>query len=82
MKKKNTATVSFSATLAGHENSFEEYLVETQSIQEVKKKVTLALDKLTERQKEMVQLRYYESLTVEDIARKTGLSNKTVYMER
>lgn len=79
VKKKNMASVTFSATVAAHENSFEEYLVETQSIQEVKRKVTLALDKLTDRQKEMVQLRYFESLTVEDIARKTGLSNKTVY---
>jgi RNA polymerase sigma factor (sigma-70 family) len=78
-KKKNVASLSYSATMADHEGSFEEYLVEKQSIQDVKQKVAIAIGKLTERQKELVQLRYFESLTVEDIARKTGLSSKTVY---
>jgi RNA polymerase sigma factor (sigma-70 family) len=77
--KSQVATRAFSASYPGHEDSFEEHLVEKQLLHEVKLKVSLALEKLTDRQKQLVQLRYFESLTVEDIARKTGLSAKTVY---
>jgi RNA polymerase sigma-70 factor (ECF subfamily) len=79
VKKKNRAILSFSESLSGQENSFEEYLVEKQSVQELKQRISVAIDSLTDRQKQLVQLRYFESLTVEDIARKTGLSAKTVY---
>ena len=77
--KKQLASRAYSSAYPLHEDSFEDHLVEKQLLQEIKLKVSQALEKLTDRQKELVQLRYFESLTVEDIAHKTGLSAKTVY---
>lgn len=59
--------------------SHEEYLVELQNRQELKKQMSAAISKLSRRKQELIHLHYYEGLSYEEIAAKTGLSMRTVY---
>lgn len=59
--------------------SYEEYLVELQDRQELKKRMSEAISKLSKRKQELIRMHYYEGLNYEEIAAKTGLSIRTVY---
>lgn len=59
--------------------SYEEYLVELQNRQELKKRMSEAISKLSKRKQELIRMHYYEGLSYEEIAAKTGLSIRTVY---
>lgn len=59
--------------------SHEEYLVELQDRQELKKQMSSAINKLSRRKQELIRLHYYEGLSYEEIAARTGLSLRTVY---
>lgn len=60
-------------------HSYEAILIASQEDEQLRKRLEHALDKLTPRQKEMVQLRYFECLSFKDISHKTGLTERTVY---
>jgi RNA polymerase sigma factor (sigma-70 family) len=59
--------------------SYEEIMVALQVKEEQKLKLRRALEQLSPRQKEYLQLKYYEGLSYEQIAEKTGQVVKTVY---
>lgn len=59
--------------------SYEEILVALQVKEDQKEKLRRALEQLTPRQKEYLQLKYYEGLSYEQIAEKTGQALKTIY---
>lgn len=59
--------------------SYEEILILVEKDQEMKKKIELALQQLTPRQLELIQLRFYEGLSYEEIAKKFNHSVKTSY---
>lgn len=61
------------------EFSYEELLIASQTEEEMKMRVQNALDKLTPRQKQLIRLRYYEGLALEDISQKLDLSLRTIY---
>lgn len=61
------------------EISYEEVLIAMQRSDEVRKKVQLALNKLTDRQKELIRLKYYENLDYQQIEQVTGMNVKTAY---
>ncbi|WP_344675385.1 RNA polymerase sigma factor [Sphingobacterium kyonggiense] len=61
------------------EMSYEEFIIRVQSDEIVQFKLKQALNKLTFRQKQIVQLKFFEGLTYEQIAEKTDMTVKTCY---
>ena len=59
--------------------SYEEIIVAMQVKKEQKEKLRRALDGLSPRQKEYLQMKFYEGLSYEQIAAQTGQVVKTVY---
>ena len=59
--------------------SYESILIASQEDEYLKKRLKYALAKLTPRQKEIILMRYFECLSFKDIARKTLLTERTVY---
>ena len=61
------------------ENSYEEYLVTLQSIQEDKDRVRKALTDLSPREKELLKMKYYEDRSYDEISAQCGISKRTAY---
>lgn len=61
------------------EFSHEEYLIAWQDNEIIRKTLLQAMQSLPERQRQLVQLRFYEQLSNDEIAQRTGLSLRTVY---
>ena len=61
------------------EKSYEDYLIETIKKGELAQALRKAIEELPPRQKQLLQLRFYEHLSYEEIAHKTMLSTRTVY---
>ncbi len=61
------------------QHSYEEILVTLQVKKEEKEKLLRYLEQLTPRQKEYLQLKFYEGLSYEQIAEQTGQAVKTIY---
>jgi RNA polymerase sigma factor (sigma-70 family) len=62
-----------------HELSYEELLIAFQDTEEKKAKLNCALNKLTKKQLEIINLKFFENLSYAEIAEKTQLSSRTVY---
>lgn len=62
-----------------NDSSYEDMLIAMQSEEEKKRLLRHALQKLTSRQKELVRMRYFEEMSMEDIADKLNLSLRTIY---
>lgn len=62
-----------------HELSYEEFIVNIQSEQHLRSKLKTALQKLTPKQKELVQLKFFDDLSYIEIAERTSLTVKTAY---
>ena len=63
----------------GMETSYEEIWIAMQQSDEIRMKVRAALDKLTERQKELIHLKYFKNMDYREIGLTTGMSLKTAY---
>ena len=61
------------------ELSYEEIIIRLQDNDELRDKLRLAIGKLTPRQMELIQLRFFEGLSYEEIADKTSQTVKTAY---
>ncbi|MGH2644194.1 MAG: RNA polymerase sigma factor [Chitinophagaceae bacterium] len=61
------------------DGSYEDMLIALQSEEEQKLRVRHALLKLTSRQKELIHLRYFEEMSIDEIADKLNLSLRTIY---
>jgi RNA polymerase sigma-70 factor (ECF subfamily) len=61
------------------EKSYEDYLVESIRNEELAQALRNAIEELPPRQKQLLQLRFYEHLSYEEISQKTLLSTRTVY---
>lgn len=61
------------------EYSYEEYIIAWQDKQAVRDRLLQAMQSLPTRQRELIQLRYYEQLSCEEISNRTGLSLRTIY---
>jgi len=64
---------------SSYEYSYEDYIIAWQNEETMKKLLRSAIESLPERQRELIQLRYYEQMSHEEIAVKTKLSIRTVY---
>jgi len=61
------------------EQSYETILIASQHDEHLKKRLQHALCKLSARQKELIQLRYFEQTSIEGIVEITGLTERTIY---
>lgn len=61
------------------QSSYEEALIVIQTDERRKALLQQALQQLSERQRQMVQMRYYEGRGFREIAETTGLTERTVY---
>ncbi|SEW52621.1 RNA polymerase sigma factor [Chitinophaga arvensicola] len=78
-KKLNEAAGAWSDTESPHELSYEESIVAVQTSEEIKQKIKRAMAQLTPRQKELVQLRYFDGLSMEEVSTRLGITTKTAY---
>lgn len=62
-----------------NELSYEEILIKVQNDEEIKEKLRNAIQKLTPKQIELIQLKFFEGLSYEQIAIRTSQSIKTSY---
>lgn len=58
--------------------SFEEELIHNESLREEQRKLQAAMQKLTNRQREVVELKYFEGLDYDEIVKLTSLKYKSV----
>ena len=61
------------------EQSYETILIASQHDEHFKKRLQKALSQLTPRQKEIVQMRYFDQIEFADIVIITGLTERTIY---
>lgn len=78
LNKTNTALNQMIAE-EGNELSYEEIMINLQQDEELKHKLSLAIQQLTPRQMELIQLRFFEGLSYDQIAEKTSQTVKTAY---
>lgn len=82
-KKAGDLTIVYQDTKADSQaettSSCEETLIELQEYEELKKKLNRVLSSLTERQRQLIVLRFIEEMTYEEIAERLHLSVRTVY---
>ena len=58
---------------------YEDYITKLQSDSIIKARLSKSLNKLTDRQKELLAYRFFEDLDYDDIALKCGISKRTAY---
>ena len=59
--------------------SYEDVLIGTQSNAELKKKLTRAFEVLTDREKQLLQMKFYDGMDYDEIAAHCGISKRTAY---
>ena len=69
----------FQHTAQQEESSYEEYLVQLQHSKELKDRLTKALDQLTQREKELMELKFFEDLDYDEIAARCNITKRTAY---
>jgi RNA polymerase sigma factor (sigma-70 family) len=62
-----------------YEWSYEEYLIKLQSDNNLRSKITKAIEKLTNRQKELIRLKFFDNLSYDEIAEQNGITKRTAY---
>ena len=70
---------SMEAYLAGNEMPYEEYLIQSQTDQALRKKLSNALARLTYRQRELLKMKFFEDCSYDEIAQKCGITRRTAY---
>lgn len=60
-------------------HSYEAILIASQEDEHLKKRLQFAMSSLSPRQKEIIQMRYFECLSFKEISHKTSLTERTVY---
>lgn len=61
------------------EISYEDYITKIQTDSVIKAKLQRSVEKLTGRQRELLQYRFFDSMDYDEIASKCGISKKTAY---
>ncbi|MET3112494.1 RNA polymerase sigma factor (sigma-70 family) [Pedobacter sp. CG_S7] len=79
LHKTNTALNKMGAEEDWNELSYEEIMINVQQDEDLKRKLTLAIQQLTPRQMELIELKFFEGLSYDQIAEKTALTVKTAY---
>lgn len=79
INRTNTALNKMCAEEDVNELSYEEIMIGVQQDEDLKRKLKLAIAQLSPRQMELIQLKFFEGLSYEQIAGKTSQSVKTAY---
>jgi RNA polymerase sigma factor (sigma-70 family) len=66
-------------SLSDAELPYEEYLIESQTNKALREKLSRAFEKLTEREKELLRLRFFEDLDYDEIAAQCSITKRTAY---
>jgi RNA polymerase sigma factor (sigma-70 family) len=61
------------------EPSYEEYIIQLQTNKALAEKLTLALGRLSNREKELLHLKFFEDLDYDEIAARCGITKRTAY---
>ncbi|MET1056284.1 MAG: sigma-70 family RNA polymerase sigma factor [Pedobacter sp.] len=61
------------------EISYEDYITKIQTDSAIKAKLQRSLEKLSDRQRELLQYRFFDAMDYDEIALKCGISKKTAY---
>jgi RNA polymerase sigma-70 factor (ECF subfamily) len=81
--KKTVRTEKYHRSLQGGIHAadlpYEEYIIELQTNAAWKEKLGQAFGKLTEREKELLRLRFFDDLTYDEIAAQCNISKRTAY---
>lgn len=77
IKKNNTQAANKIYT--DSESSYEDYIIEVQHNNELKNKLMSAFQKLTEREKELLRLRFFEDLDYDEISSRCCITKRTAY---
>ena len=78
-KWKNSKVDSIINHVEGDQPSYEDQLTMLQSNDQLKKKLHKSFDKLSDRQKELLQLRFFENMGYEEIATSCNITKRTAY---
>lgn len=78
-KEQCTNLSAYTEQNLNSEPSYETQLIQLQTSQEQKEKLAMALSHLTEQQKKVIYLKYYEKLSYDEIATVLSLNKRTVY---
>ncbi|WP_159636055.1 RNA polymerase sigma factor [Sphingobacterium composti Ten et al. 2007 non Yoo et al. 2007] len=79
-KKKADIALKNSFTLNDwFDEGYESFIIQMQTDELLKKRLKIALDKLTYRQKQLIYLKFFEENSYEEIAQKTNQTIKTAY---
>lgn len=62
-----------------YQASYEEHLIRIQSDSKLKSRLARAMAKLTERQVELIRLKFFEDLDYDEIADRCGITKRTAY---
>lgn len=66
-------------SLSEAELPYEEYLIQAQTNKVLREKLAKAFEKLTEREKELLRLRFFEDLDYDEIAAQCSITKRTAY---
>jgi RNA polymerase sigma-70 factor (ECF subfamily) len=62
-----------------HELSYEEHLIQLQASLDVKNSLSRAFSRLTKREKQLLELKFFEDLSYDEIAVKCDITKRTAY---
>lgn len=77
--KRHSKYTEAGQNLPAEEKSYEEVIIQLQQNNELNHKLLSALKTLTSREKELLQLKFFEDLDYEDIAERCLISKRTAY---
>lgn len=77
--KRHSKYTEAGQNLPAEEKSYEELIIQLQQNNELNHKLLSALKTLTSREKELLQLKFFEDLDYEDIAERCIISKRTAY---
>ncbi|HEX5027025.1 MAG TPA: sigma-70 family RNA polymerase sigma factor [Agriterribacter sp.] len=69
----------FGKSLQTHEMPYEEYIIQLQHNKELREKLANAIAQLTQREKELLQLKFFEDLDYDEIAAQCQITKRTAY---
>ena len=74
-----TRNINAQLSLSDAELPYEEYLIQAQTNEALREKLAKAFEKLTEREKELLRLRFFEDLDYDEIAAQCSITKRTAY---
>jgi RNA polymerase sigma factor (sigma-70 family) len=77
--RRQAADVKFTSKVGISELSYEDMIIQVQQDEELKTKLRAAMQQLTNRQSELVRLKFFEGLSYDEIATTTNQTVKTAY---